>query len=186
MKKFPASVLLLAPCLTAPQVIAAPVYITAPTTVTFNFDFAAAGASLPPPWIEIAFGIQRDSVWDDGETDSGWIKIFGDLDGAGDRIDKWGWLGWDDGEYSLSIQGSGPDLVDGIFSVVYGATAGTMALDTPVGSLYDASWNVLGRLEGVLAGQGPTQKVPEPPSGPLAGLAVAAMAFLVRRNRNAA
>ncbi len=181
MKNFLASTLLLAACLTGPQATAAQIYLTAPSTVVFNFDFAASGASLPASGIAIWFGIQRESVFNDGEVDSGWVKIFGDLHGTGDTIRTYG---WSDTSYIESISGPVRDLFDGVFSIVYGATAGTMALDVPVAELFDASWtNEPARLEGVLANQGPTFGVPEPHTGPLAGLAVAAIAFLGRRRK---
>jgi hypothetical protein len=147
---------------------AAPIVVSAVDTVTFNFDFVAAGITPAPPYSGLVIEPASSQV-DLGDT--GTWTVYSGLNGTGGIA-----AGPIDLGLGLAFFPAGfPDMVDGIFSLVLTLTVGSITVD-PFAYGLEGSQNVTGN---VLPLQPTT--APEPATLTLlaGGLAVAA----VRRRR---
>lgn len=109
--------------LIAPQSVAAPVTISAGQTAIFNFDYT--GYTPAPPYFQSWTDWTMSGIFNDGETDVGTIRSFGGLNGLGDLLND---SGWNDTSYTSGI--GSPDLgfTDGVFSIVFAPTVGTVTI----------------------------------------------------------
>lgn len=113
----------LAFALLAPQSVAAPVTISAGQSAIFNFDYT--GYTPAPPYAQSWTEWTMSGIFNDGETDVGTIRTFSGLNGLGALLND---SGWNDTSYSSGI--GSPDLgfTDGVFSIVFAPTVGSVTI----------------------------------------------------------
>jgi hypothetical protein len=157
--------------------LAAPIVVTAVDTVTFNFDFVAAGVVPAPPYPDGLIIDFQSTVTDAG--DQGTWTVYTGLNGTGTVMVGPLGLSLDLAFFPVTFT----DMSDGIFSVVLSVTAGSITVDPfayglggPTGTA-----NVTGN---VFPLQQAPSAVPEPATLTLlAGGLAAAAALRRRRNR---
>jgi len=105
----------------APALQATTIVVSAGESVTFNFDFVAAGASPAPPYNSISFGTNVQNWNDPG--DAGTWSFFDGLNGTG--LQSPGHAFEDLGSLTASWAGWN----DGVFSAVLTMTGGSISVD---------------------------------------------------------
>jgi hypothetical protein len=103
---------------------AAPIVVNAGDTLTFNFDFVAAGVSPGPAYEFIVFGSGLDIASFSGDDFGSW-RFFSGLDGTGALVRN-GSVGL---QSITFLDPFDPDLRDGVFSAVFSLTAGSVTID---------------------------------------------------------
>lgn len=107
----------------APQSVAAPVTISAGQSAIFNFDYT--GYTPAPPYFQSWTDWTMSGIFNDGETDVGTIRSFGGLNGLGDLLND---SGWNDTAYTSGIGSSELGFTDGVFSIVFAPTVGSVTI----------------------------------------------------------
>ena len=111
--------------LQAPQSVAAPVTISAGQSAIFNFDYT--GYTPAPPYFQSWTDWHMSGIFGDGETDAGTIRSFGGLNGLGDLLND---SGWNDTSYTSGIGISDLGFTDGVFSIVFAPTVGSVTIES--------------------------------------------------------
>ncbi len=110
--------------LQAAQSVAAPVTISVGDSVVFNFDYS--GYSPSPPYSRLNQSWSVDGFFDDGEVDAGLVTFFDGLNGTGAQILSGE---WDDNSSLIAVGRSDSEFVDGMFSMMFVSTAGSITID---------------------------------------------------------
>lgn len=149
--------------------------INAGDSYTFNFDLTSATPAPPYDRVQLSWNFDPDTIFNDGETDSGTIALFGGLNATGSTI-SWADDFWSDGSFGTGLSTPDSALLDGRFSVVFTGVEGTAELSMlPVASgRKDNTWS--DDIPGVLA-----TSVPEPATIALIGLGLVGLGATCRK-----
>lgn len=148
---------------------ASPIVVNAGQTLTFNFDFFAAGAIPPPPYPFVTFNTGLVVASLDGGDAGGWNGYDG-LHATGGNIFLSPFLNL------ISTSDNSPGRIDGIFSFVIAVTAGSITIDPSAFGGAQLDQNLTGNIAPFIS------SVPEPATLTLLGGGLAA-AVLRRRRR---